>query len=374
MDVHIFKLCKSWMSKIWKHGRHCFHCCKTWTFESLSHVVQFEPVTSRVISTLTLVGVRPSMDPQSSILNLQILLGDIDNIDEDLSQEPDHQNNDGDFLRWSQTTRTTMEFCHWSPANRTILLKICCRAGTFPEFPCHPPLFSYQRRVWGACPQELNRYIKVYQGISFTFLGGKPPRPPSLNHDLSLMIFTKFPLAGEFWKCTIAGAPPPGRWWGFFVPGVRAPGWYWRRCVAGAPPAGRHSWRRLKLGLEIEPSPDIFKFWDFYTKISDTHPYIFHSLLFLSQIWWHLHTIFLLICSGGQIFQALSVGNNFLVLKVGVKEWEGSLSYLLLLFHYVSMFSLSRHTIEKLSLFCNLMTYSHGNWTKFKSLLFRKQQ
>ena len=141
-----------------------------------------------------------------------------------------------------------------------------------------------------------------------------------------------------------------------------------------SPTAGRHSWRRLELGLEIEPSPDIFKFWDFSTKISDTHPYIFHSLLFLSQIWWHLHTIFLLICSGGQIFQALSVGNNFLVLKVGVKEWEGSLSYLLLLFHYVSMFSLSRHTIEKLSLFCNLMTYSHGNWTKFKSLLFRNQQ
>ena len=49
------------------------------------------------------------------------------------------------------------------------------------------------------------------------------------------------------------------------------------------------------------------------------------------------------------------------LVKVGVKEWEGSLSYLLLLFHYVSMFSLSRHTIEKLSLFCNLMTYSHGN-------------
>ena len=47
--------------------------------------------------------------------------------------------------------------------------------------------------------------------------------------------------------------------------------------------------------------------------------------------------------------------------KVGVKEWEGSLSYLLLLFHYVSIFLLSRHTIEKISLFCNLMTYSNVN-------------
>ena len=63
-----------------------------------------------------------------------------------------------------------------------------------------------------------------------------------------------------------------------------------------------------------------------------------------------------------------------LIFKVGVKEWEGSLSYLLLLFHYVSMFLLSRHTIEKISLFCNLMTYSNGNWTKLNSLLFWNHQ
>ena len=152
------------------------------------------------------------MDPQSSILNLQILLGDIDNIDEDLSQEPDHQNNDGDFRSLESDHQDDDGVLSLEPSQQNNFIENLLSRGYFSRIPLPPTTILVLKEGLGGLPPRIKQ---VYQGISRYIIyipGGKAPQtPPPLYHDLSLMIFTKFPLAGEFWKCTIAGAPPPGR-------------------------------------------------------------------------------------------------------------------------------------------------------------------